>query len=156
MVQGEINSTGATRRYHVLTVGHDRYRDVLPFVYPLSLIFDLGRPCIWVYLPIEAIMNDLWSYFWSYLAVVISLVTFLGILGWIVWVCALDARRRGKSPFLVSLLVFVSFPLGLILWLLFRPEPLNERRRQELSSNFPLSDDEIRECLKLEGPPVAH
>ena len=101
-------------------------------------------------------MNDLWSYFWSYLAVVISLVTFLGILGWIVWVCALDARRRGKSPFLVCLLVFVSFPLGLILWLLFRPEPLNERRRQELSSNFPLSDDEIRECLKLEGPPVAH
>jgi hypothetical protein len=74
-----------------------------------------------VYLPVEAIMN----YLWSYLQVVISLVAFLGILGWIVRVCALDARRRGKSPFLVTLLVLVSFPLGLLLWLLFRPEPLN-------------------------------
>ena len=105
-------------------------------------------------------MTDLWSYFWSclwsYLAVVISLAAFLSVLGSIVWVCGLDARRRGKSPFLVCLLVFVSFPLGLILWLLFRPEPLNGRRQeQELLFNFPLSDDEIRECLKLEGPPAA-
>ena len=65
------------------------------------------------------------NYLWSYLQVVISLVAFLGILGWIARACALDARRRGKSPFLVSLLVLVSFPLGLLLWLLFRPEPLN-------------------------------
>jgi hypothetical protein len=76
---------------------------------------------------VEAIMNDLWwSYLWSYLQVVLCQVVFLGILGWSVRVCALDARRRGKSPFLVSLLVFVSFPLGLLLWLLFRPEPLND------------------------------
>ena len=80
-------------------------------------------------------MTDLWSYFWSclwsYLAVVISLAAFLSVLGSIVWVCGLDARRRGKSPFLVCLLVFVSFPLGLILWLLFRPEPLNGRRQEQ-------------------------
>jgi hypothetical protein len=35
-----------------------------------------------------------------------------------------DARRRGKSALLVLIVVFCSFPLGLVLWLLFRP-PLN-------------------------------
>jgi len=65
------------------------------------------------------------NYLWSYLQVVISLVVFLAVLGWIIRLCALDALRRGKSPFLVSLLVLVSFPLGLLVWLLFRPEPLN-------------------------------
>jgi hypothetical protein len=35
-----------------------------------------------------------------------------------------DAERRGKSGCLVALLVlFVSWPVGLILWLVFRPEP---------------------------------
>ncbi len=37
---------------------------------------------------------------------------------------ARDARRRGKSPVLVMLLMLISFPLGLIVWLLFRPEPI--------------------------------
>jgi len=79
-----------------------------------------------VYVTVEAIMNDpWWNYLWSYLPVVTSLVVFVGILGWMLLVCAADARRRGKSPLLVTLLVFVSFPLGLLLWLLFRPEPLN-------------------------------
>jgi hypothetical protein len=67
-------------------------------------------------------MND---FFWSYLASLISLAVFLVFLVWILRVCAADARRRGKSPLLVTLLIFVSFPLGLLLWLLFRPEPLN-------------------------------
>lgn len=40
-------------------------------------------------------------------------------------VCWNDARRRGKSPFLVCVIVFCFFPLGLIAWLLFRPEPDN-------------------------------
>jgi hypothetical protein len=39
--------------------------------------------------------------------------------------CVADARRRGKSPLLVTLAVFFFFPLGLILWLLFRPEPID-------------------------------
>jgi hypothetical protein len=81
----------------------------------------LNSPCIEVYLSVEAIMN----YLWSYLQVVISLVVFLVILGWIIRVCAQDARRRGKSPVLVTLLVVISFPLGLLVWLLFRPEPLD-------------------------------
>jgi len=36
-----------------------------------------------------------------------------------------DARRRGKSPLLVTLAVLLFFPLGLIAWLLFRPDPLD-------------------------------
>jgi hypothetical protein len=39
--------------------------------------------------------------------------------------CVTDARRRGKSPLLVTLAVLFFFPLGLIAWLLFRPEPLD-------------------------------
>lgn len=37
--------------------------------------------------------------------------------------CVADAQRRGKSPLIVTVAVFFFFPLGLILWLLFRPEP---------------------------------
>lgn len=59
---------------------------------------------------------------WSYLETLIFLVALAGILAWTLLVCAADARRRGKSALLVTLLVFVSFPLGLLLWLLFRPE----------------------------------
>jgi hypothetical protein len=33
-----------------------------------------------------------------------------------------DAERRGKSGCLVGLAVFLTWPLGLILWLVFRPE----------------------------------
>jgi Na+/H+-dicarboxylate symporter len=43
---------------------------------------------------------------------------------------ATDARRRGKSSILVVLLALVSFPLGLLIWLVFRPEPLDPNRRQ--------------------------
>jgi len=58
-------------------------------------------------------------------------VVFLGILWWTLRACAIDARRRGRSPLLVILLVFVSFPLGLLLWLLFRPEPLKSFRLED-------------------------
>lgn len=35
-----------------------------------------------------------------------------------------DAGRRGKSGCLVALLVlFLAWPMGLIAWLVFRPEP---------------------------------
>ena len=43
-------------------------------------------------------------------------------------VLAKDARRRGKPPMLVVLLALVSFPLGLLLWLVFRPEPLKPEK----------------------------
>jgi len=36
--------------------------------------------------------------------------------------CAKDAIRRGKSPWLVTLLVIVFFPVGLLVWLVFRPK----------------------------------
>jgi hypothetical protein len=42
-----------------------------------------------------------------------------------IWWAMSDARRRGKSALLVVILVLCSFPLGLIVWLLFRP-PLNQ------------------------------
>jgi hypothetical protein len=37
-----------------------------------------------------------------------------------------DAGRRGKSPWLVMLLVLLSFPLGLICWVLLRPDPIDQ------------------------------
>ena len=41
-----------------------------------------------------------------------------------------DAERRGKSGCLVALLVFfLSWPLGLILWLVFRPDSAYPDRR---------------------------
>lgn len=44
-----------------------------------------------------------------------------------------DAQRRGKPGWIVSLLVlFGGFPLGLLLWLLFRPEPLKRQQAFDL------------------------
>ncbi len=34
-----------------------------------------------------------------------------------------DAHLRGRSPFVVAFAVIVFFPLGLIAWLYFRPDP---------------------------------
>lgn len=39
--------------------------------------------------------------------------------------CAADAKRRGKSPVLVSLMVILFFPVGLLAWLLFRPKNMH-------------------------------
>ncbi len=47
------------------------------------------------------------------------------LIALIIQACWTDARRRGKSPLLVTLAVLFLFPLGLIAWLLFRPEPLD-------------------------------
>ena len=46
------------------------------------------------------------------------------LIALIIQACWTDARRRGKSPLLVELAVLFFFPLGLIAWFLFRPEPL--------------------------------
>jgi hypothetical protein len=64
------------------------------------------------------------SFFDVSLAVMVSGV-FLTLLFLTIKACISDARRRGKSPLLVTLAVVVFFPLGLIAWLLFRPEPLD-------------------------------
>ena len=41
-----------------------------------------------------------------------------------------DAKRRNKSPLLVALAVVFFFPIGLIAWLLFRPEPIEPGSRR--------------------------
>ena len=49
--------------------------------------------------------------------------------------CAKDAIRRGKSPWLVSLMVILFFPVGLLAWLRFRPKILpndDSKRKFEL------------------------
>jgi hypothetical protein len=45
--------------------------------------------------------------------------------------CAKDAMRRGKSPWLVTLLVIVFFPVGLLVWLVFRPKIVKPARPRE-------------------------
>jgi hypothetical protein len=53
--------------------------------------------------------------FWSFCFAVVFVATIL-------WSFA-DAENRGKSGCLVSLLVAMfSWPIGLLLWLIFRPE----------------------------------
>jgi len=62
----------------------------------------------------------------SFIAVSLILASFiLWLIIAAIRLCAADARRRGKSPLLVVLVVFFFFPLGLIVWLLFRPEPID-------------------------------
>ncbi len=56
-------------------------------------------------------------------AALLFIVIFFGLLIWsLVWVHN-DAEKRGKPGCLVAFLVFlISWPLSLLLWLLFRPE----------------------------------
>lgn len=42
-----------------------------------------------------------------------------------------DARRRGRSGILVAMLVLWSFPLGALLWVLFRPDIVEESELPE-------------------------
>ena len=67
--------------------------------------------------------------------------SFLLVVFFTVKVCIDDARRRGKSPLLVSLLVLFSFPLGVIIWLLFRPEPMKGAGTQQ---KFRLDDHRLQ------------
>jgi hypothetical protein len=59
--------------------------------------------------------------------------TIPGVLFWllsgVLWVriivwAVIDASKRGKSAWLVGILVAFFFPCGLIIWLIFRPELL--------------------------------
>ena len=36
--------------------------------------------------------------------------------------CANDAKRRGRSPWLVSLMVVLLFPVGVLVWMAMRPK----------------------------------
>ncbi len=77
----------------------------------------------------------------DYLNRLFLLTIFLVTLGITVRVCSNDARRRGKSPLLVCAIVLCSFPLGLIAWLLFRPDPIDTARRQQ---EFRLEDHRVQ------------
>lgn len=55
------------------------------------------------------------------LSLVLSLALFV-IYAWSVFWAFGDAERRGKSGCLVALLLLLSWPLGLLLWIVFRPE----------------------------------
>lgn len=41
-----------------------------------------------------------------------------------------DARRRGKSALLVSIACILFFPWGLVAWLVFRPDPIEDNREK--------------------------
>jgi len=67
-------------------------------------------------------MNDLGAY----IPVLFFLVTTVIFVGSLIWAYA-DAERRNKSGCLVALLVFFFWPIGLLIWLIFRPDG-RERR----------------------------
>ena len=78
-----------------------------------------------VYIRVEADMNDISEVLAKSFVILIvcSLLISMKML-------AADARKRGKPAILVVLLAFASFPLGLLLWLVFRPDSLEVQRRQ--------------------------
>ena len=55
--------------------------------------------------------------------------------------CAKDAIRRGKSPWLVTLMVIGFFPFGLLVWLIFRPKIVKPAESQE---KFKLDDFRVQ------------
>jgi uncharacterized membrane protein YqjE len=61
--------------------------------------------------------------------VILFLAFVLVMIALTIRVIAKDARRRGKNPVLVVLLCLLSFPLGWIIWLIIRPEPLPRNRQ---------------------------
>jgi uncharacterized membrane protein YwaF len=68
---------------------------------------------------------DISPEFFPRLLAILFIGTLLLAFALVVRITVKDARRRGKSPVLVTLLVLISFPLGLIVWRLFRPEPID-------------------------------
>ncbi|WP_299986713.1 hypothetical protein [uncultured Pontibacter sp.] len=56
------------------------------------------------------------------IGILIGIVLLVFVLWSVIWSYN-DARRRGKSPWLVALMVlFMVWPIGLIVWLLLRPQ----------------------------------
>ena len=69
--------------------------------------------------------------------VTLPIFIFLSLVAILVW-GYLDGKHRGKNPYLVVCLL-VFFPLGLIIWLLFRPE------MEEKTSEKPFDITDYRE-----------
>jgi hypothetical protein len=67
-------------------------------------------------------MSDIGTFAVSLVGVIVALAFLAVFIYSIVWAYG-DAERRGKSGCLVALLVFLlTWPVGLIIWLLIRPE----------------------------------
>jgi preprotein translocase subunit SecG len=67
-------------------------------------------------------MSDIGNFVVSLIGVIVALFFLAVFVYSIVWAYG-DAERRGKSGCLVALLVFLlTWPVGLIIWLLIRPE----------------------------------
>jgi hypothetical protein len=80
----------------------------------------------------------------SDLSSTVDLVLILCILAALivtVRICAKDAIRRGKSPWLVTLMVIGFFPFGLLVWLAFRPKIVKPPGNQE---KFKLDDFRVQ------------
>ena len=84
-------------------------------------------PSFSIYIQSEEVMNDFSGLLSPILGVLFACTVLFAFII-LVRAIAIDARRRGKSPVLVILLVLCSFPLGFIAWLLFRPEPVGPGR----------------------------
>ncbi len=78
---------------------------------------------------ISKIVNDASSLF--------VLACILVVLFTTIRVCVKDAICRGKSPWLVTLMIIVFFPFGLLVWLIFRPKIVKPTGRQ---GKFKLDD----------------
>ncbi len=56
------------------------------------------------------------------IGILIGMVLLVFVVWSVVW-SYYDASRRGKSPWLVALMVlFMVWPVGLVLWLMLRPQ----------------------------------
>jgi hypothetical protein len=60
----------------------------------------------------------------------VMIVLFLGLVLFTISVWSVtDARRRGKSALGVWILVIFCFPVGMAVWLLLRPDPIQRNFR---------------------------
>lgn len=67
-------------------------------------------------------MEDLGGFISLFFVLCITIPLMVAVLASVVWAYS-DAERRGKSGCLVALLVLLlTWPVGLIIWLLIRPE----------------------------------
>ncbi|MDO6391278.1 hypothetical protein Q4E40_14150 [Pontibacter sp. BT731] len=61
------------------------------------------------------------------ISIIIGIVLLVFAVWSVIWSYH-DARRRGKSPWLVALMVLLMvWPVGLIIWLLLRPQKTEQQ-----------------------------
>ncbi|SIT77381.1 hypothetical protein [Pontibacter indicus] len=61
------------------------------------------------------------------IGIIVGIVLLVFIFWSVIWSYQ-DARRRGKSPWLVALMVLLMvWPVGLIIWLLLRPQKTEQQ-----------------------------